>query len=100
MNINDFDDVFQKALNTWGGESQENMAIEECSEFIKAVCKLRRDSGSEPFKNLIDEIADVTIMMRQMAITVGEDAVNERIEFKVNRLRDRLGYKIMDTKNV
>ena len=75
----EYDDVCIKALHTWGGEAQENMAIEECSESIKAICKLRRSSGSEEFKNLIDEIADVTIMMRQMAIMVGEDKVDERI---------------------
>jgi NTP pyrophosphatase (non-canonical NTP hydrolase) len=88
----EYDDVFMKALNTWGGEAQENMAIEECSELIKAICKIRRASGSQEFKNLIDEIADVTIMMRQMAIAVGEDQVEERIAFKVDRLRERLGF--------
>jgi hypothetical protein len=87
-----YDDVFLKALHTWGGEAQENMAIEECSELIKAICKIRRGNGSEEFKNLIDEIADVTIMMRQMAINVGAEQVEERIDFKVNRLRERLGY--------
>ena len=90
--IEKYDDIFMKALQAWGGEAQENMAIEECSEFIKAVCKMRRGNGSEEFKNLIDEIADVTIMMRQMAIVVGEDQVEERIAFKVDRLRERLGY--------
>ena len=89
---NEYDDVFMKALHTWGGEAQENMAIEECSELIKAICKLRRSSGSAELKNLIDEIADVTIMMRQMAIAVGEDQVEERIAFKVDRLRERLGF--------
>jgi hypothetical protein len=87
-----YDDVFVKALHTWGVEAQENMAIEECSELIKAICKTRRGYGSEEFKNLIDEIADVTIMMRQMAINVGAEQVEERIDFKVNRLRERLGY--------
>jgi NTP pyrophosphatase (non-canonical NTP hydrolase) len=91
MNIKDYDEVFQKALWTWGGESQENMAIEECSEFIKAICKLRRNGGDAEFAELVDEIADVIIMMRQMTISVGEDKVNERIDFKVNRLRGRLG---------
>jgi hypothetical protein len=89
---NEYDDVFMKALHTWGGEAQENMAIEECSEFIKAICKFRRKDGSEEFKNIIDEVADVTIMMRQMAIALGPEQVEERIAFKVDRLRERLGF--------
>ena len=31
-------------------------------------------------------------MMRQMAIAVGEDKVEERITFKIDRLRERLGF--------
>jgi NTP pyrophosphatase (non-canonical NTP hydrolase) len=86
----EYDKVFMKALHTWGGEAQENMAIEECSEFIKAMCKARRKNGIEELNAIIDEVADVTIMMRQMAIVVGEDKVEERIKFKVNRLTERL----------
>lgn len=91
--IEKHDDIFYKALSTWGGEAQENMAIEECSEFIKAICKYRRNQGSAEFNNIIDEVADVTIMMRQMAIALGEDAVNRKIEEKVERLMGRLGYE-------
>jgi NTP pyrophosphatase (non-canonical NTP hydrolase) len=92
MTIQQYDDVFFKALNTWGGESQENMAIEECSEFIKAICKYRRNAGQKEFNDIIDEIADVTIMMRQMAIAIGEEAVENKIKEKVERLAGRLGY--------
>jgi len=31
-------------------------------------------------------------MMRQMAIAVGEEQVEERIAYKVDRLRERLGF--------
>jgi hypothetical protein len=93
--INQYDRVFNKAIWEWGGESQENMAIEECSELIKAICKLRRkDSTADDFTNLIDEVADVTIMMRQMALIVGEESVNERIAYKINRLANRLNMTV------
>jgi hypothetical protein len=91
--IKQYDDVFRKALETWGGESQENMAIEECSEFIKAICKYRRNAGHKEVDDIIDEIADVTIMMRQMTIAIGEEAVEIKIKEKVNRLAGRLGYQ-------
>lgn len=87
-----YDKILESAIYTWGGEAQENMAIEECSEFIKAICKYRRsNNGTEELENIIDEIADVTIMMRQMAIMVSRNAVNDRIEFKIDRLRKKLG---------
>jgi NTP pyrophosphatase (non-canonical NTP hydrolase) len=90
--LKEYDKIFLKALQTWGGKAQEDMAIEECSELIKAICKFRRSKkvGIEELNNIIDEVADVTIMMRQMSIIVGEDKVEERIKFKIERLKEML----------
>jgi NTP pyrophosphatase (non-canonical NTP hydrolase) len=89
--MNQYDDIFLKAIHTWGGNAQEMMAIEECSELIKAICKFnRKPTTGKEFTDLIDEIADVTIMMRQMAIIVGPERVEERIKFKIERLKKRL----------
>jgi hypothetical protein len=88
------DAVLRQAIEKWGEESQMGMAIEECAEFIVACRKLSRVGGREikpeSMAAFIDEVADVAIMMRQMTIIAGEYTVNERIAFKIDRLKTRL----------
>lgn len=88
--------VLKDAIACFGEASQQEMAVEECAEFILAMQKVKRVGGRkikpDAIPNLISEIADVTIMMRQMALIFGEDAVNAQIEFKINRLKERLGF--------
>lgn len=92
-----FDEFFFAAVIKWGEESQIGMAIEECAELIVAARKLSRVGGRvvspTALEAFVDEIADVTIMMRQMALLVGVACVEERIAFKVARLSDRLNSK-------
>lgn len=40
--------------------------------------------------NLVDEIADVTIMMRQMMLFAGEKDVLDQIMFKLKRQEERI----------
>ena len=40
--------------------------------------------------DIITEIADVMIMMKQMAIIFGEKAVNDEISRKLERLEERM----------
>jgi len=97
--------ILMQAIAKWGEESQMGMAIEECGEmlvetnaalsrFIVACRKVSRVGGREvkpeAKEKLIDETADVFVVMRQMAIMLGRDAVNERIAFKIDRLKGRL----------
>lgn len=80
--------VLTKAIETMGQEAQETVAIEECAEFIKALTKKWRKQPD--YDNIIEEIADVTIMMKQMAMIYGEENVWETIKKKVERLAGRL----------
>ena len=71
------------------------MAIEECAECIVAMRKLSRVGGRDldgdvAREAVIDEIADVTIMMRQLAMIFGFAQVENRINQKIERLRKRL----------
>lgn len=54
----------RKAIDAWGIEAQLDMAIEECSELIKAIIKLRRGKGSA--LEVIEEAVDVANMMKQI----------------------------------
>lgn len=82
------DEIMLGALRSFGSEQQEQIAFGECGEFValaglKAQGRLTREQA-------IDEIADVLIMMRQMAHVYGLEDVNRRIEFKLNRLDQTL----------
>lgn len=81
-------EILEKAVTTFGVNAQLDMAIEECSELINALCKFRRHRVSD--KEVVTEIADVQIMMRQMAFMFGEDEVEEERKRKIERLERRL----------
>ena len=69
----------------YGVYSQQIKTIEECSELIQAICKCENKN------TIIDEIADVEIMINQLKIIFdcfGE--VEERIEYKINRQLERI----------
>lgn len=69
------------------------MAIEECSELIKAILKFRRSNAkdSDLRDAVIDEIADVQIMLTQLGIIFNcVEEVNERIDFKIDRQMGRI----------
>lgn len=93
-NIDDRDVVFRRCICTYGTAPQMDMAIEEMSELIKALLKWRRATGADLTKArdcIVDELADVRIMCRQMEILFQcEDEVEKRIDFKVNRQVMRL----------
>lgn len=80
-------------VETYGSDKQEDMAIEECSELIKAILKFRRSNAkdSDLRDAVIDEIADVQIMLTQLGIIFNcVEEVNERIDFKIDRQMGRI----------
>lgn len=81
----------QFIIDTYGTKVQEDIAIEECSELIKAICKNRRNPSDETRKGIIDEIADVEIMLEQLKIIHScSKEVEERINYKIERQIDRI----------
>lgn len=80
-------------VETYGSDKHENMAIKECSELIKAILKFRRSNAkdSDLRDAVIDEIADVQIMLTQLGIIFNcVEEVNERIDFKIDRQMGRI----------
>ena len=82
------DSIMNDAIAKWGIDSQILVAIGECGELLAQLG--RKAQGRVVIADLVDEIADVTIMMRQLALIYDVDGVEERIRFKLNRLKDRL----------
>jgi len=91
-------DILHNAINTYGREAQTDMCIEECSELIKALLKLRRlpleeriaAKGMKALGNIQEEIADVQIMLWQIDLMYGYGYVEDQIDKKINRLREQI----------
>ena len=87
--------VYADALNTWGAEAQTKMLFEEIGELMQAVCKAGRvknwEQRTEVWHNIAEEIADVSIMLGQMAVLFDvEDGVEICKREKIKRLVKRL----------
>ena len=81
-------DIYERALARWGDEAQVRMTIEECAELIKVLVKLKRNTNGSTIEDVVDELADVQIMINQMKKLFGD--VDKAIERKLARLEQRL----------
>ena len=78
--------VLRKAIDTYGKDSQAKMMIEEMSELTKELCKLFRGEGDTG--HILEEIADVQIMLDQMKMIFGDTSEMEKV--KLERLERRM----------
>ena len=79
-------------IEHYGVDIQKDIAIEECSELIKAICKYKRTL--DHVEDIVDEIADVEIMLNQLKIIFDcFGGVEERIDFKIKRQLERISNK-------
>lgn len=81
----DENEIYQKAIDKFGHESQVKMAIEECGELIVALMHLGR--GRVAIQSVIEEIADVEIIMGQLRVLFGSDEVDRIKGQKLEKLR-------------
>jgi NTP pyrophosphatase (non-canonical NTP hydrolase) len=82
--------LYLRALYEWGADAQTLMVFEEMSELQKELCKHAR--GGDNAESIADEIADVIIMLEQMMVLHDcQQLVKERKEYKLERLKKRLG---------
>ena len=74
--------TLRKAVRFFGERQQEDIAIEEMSELTKALIKNRRYNNHETRANVLEEMADVYIMLCQLFVIHGfdEKIVDEKIE--------------------
>lgn len=82
-------DLYELVIDKHGVDAQLNVVIEELSELIKEVCKIKRGIGN--MTNLAEEVADVEIMCEQLRYLYNIDSeVDSWKESKLTRLADRL----------
>ena len=81
-------DFYRTVIKRFGVPAQHWMIVEECGELLNAVAKLRR--GRASVEDVITELADVHIMVEQLASYFGWDEFVAEKERKLQRLHDRL----------
>jgi len=97
----DSENLYQRAIDVFGKEVQMDMCEEELAELILALKKFKRDktlSKHKSIDNLLEEIADVEIMLRQLKILLPrcyylfnvEMGIEENKTYKLERLKERL----------
>lgn len=74
-------------------DPHDTVVIEELSELIKAVSKINRCYNNEHLKSLMEEIADVRIVIDRIMrkYNIKEDDVDKLVVFKINRFIDNYG---------
>ena len=83
----------------YGIESQKLILMEECAELIQAVSKLTRAEQSgkvfdktEAMLNLVEEMADVTIMIEQILHAYWKNAGDAKLDYYIEqKLTRQLG---------
>ena len=85
--------LYHTAWKHWGAEAQVDMLIEEMAELTQALLKTRRNKSIFS-KAVFEEMADVSICLDQMVKKIedmgNEDPYLDQIDFKLNRLKERL----------
>lgn len=75
------------------GYSEQSLILnEELSELIQAISKYRRNNSKKNFDNIIEEIADVEVMLHQIKHLLGINSKYvEQIKIeKVNRTKENI----------
>lgn len=82
-------DVLNRAIQTYGTETQCVVLFEEMSELQKEVCKHWR--GSDNIGAITEELADVHIMLEQLRMMMGIDvnSLCAACSYKIERLDKR-----------
>ena len=80
--------IYKKALEAWGYQAQQGMLFEEMGELLQVLNKYDRKKAT--VAQVVDELADVKIMIEQMEVVYGYEAVHRRKLEKLVRLEKLL----------
>ena len=81
-----------------GYEEQSMQLIEEMAELIQAINKYRRYDDIEKLLNLIEELADVNIVLEQVIYLLSKKIKDETNDDLLKHFNDDVKYKINRTK--
>jgi len=78
------EEIYQATIDKWGEDAQYDQAVEECAELIAALKHYRR--GKIDKLTLVEELADVTLMLGQLSWMFGQHQVDAAVERKLAKL--------------
>ncbi len=81
-------EIYRQAVLKYGPAHQMLKAKEECAEFL--VATMQYEQNRVPVTVVIDELADVIIMMQQARLILGSENVDDAIRRKLDRLVERM----------
>ncbi len=81
-------ELYKKAVELWGEESQIKQAVEECAELITALC--HKDRGKTDWRGVAKEVADVEIMCCQLREIIGYKIVDKCKIEQLGKLKEDL----------
>ena len=81
--------LFRQTLTEWGVKEQMRILEEECAECIVAASHYLRKRPGARFE-LQEELADAYIMIGQITEYLGNDFVEEMVDYKLDKVRGEL----------
>lgn len=73
----------------YGPSNQMDQTIEECAELIQAINKYKRNTDVSTKENILEEMADVEIMLEQMKwLLAGVGHTYVDIDFKILKIKN------------
>lgn len=83
----------RRIADFYGYEQQSMVLQEECAELIQAVSKYHRFPNMDAQDNMVEELADVQVMINQMRylLDVYPNIFHEKMMYKLDRQLERIG---------
>lgn len=81
-------ELYKQAIEKWGEDAQVRMLYEECGELITAVAQFSR--GRTSHHDVMTELADVSIMVEQIATLMNYDDFETEKDRKLIKLKEKL----------
>ena len=77
-------DIYAKTIDKWGEKAQYEQTVEECAELIATLQHFGR--GKVDRDVVVDELADVYLMLGQLIYMFGEEGFADALEKKITKL--------------
>jgi NTP pyrophosphatase (non-canonical NTP hydrolase) len=81
--------LYKDCLSFWGFEKQAKMVQEECLELALEVSRVER-GREEAIEHMVEEVADVYLMINQMIEYFGEERVMAYVDLKSDKVKEKL----------
>ncbi len=77
-------EIYAKTISKWGEKAQYDQTIEECAELIATLQHFTR--GKVDRAAVVNELADVFLMVGQLTYMFGEEQLAAAVEGKIAKL--------------